>query len=115
MHKSLGNSVAPEEIIKVYGADLLRLWVASSDYRVDVRASDAIFKQLSESYRKIRNTIRILLANLGTPEEDFDPNTDMVPFDKMYDIDKWIVSELNALTDTVVFGRIAGDSASQAK
>ena len=101
MHKSLGNSVAPEEIIKVYGADLLRLWVASSDYRVDVRASDAIFKQLSESYRKIRNTIRILLANLGTPEEDFDPNTDMVPFDKMYDIDKWIVSELNALTDKV--------------
>ncbi len=101
MHKSLGNSVAPEEIIKVYGADLLRLWVASSDYRVDVRASDAIFKQLSEAYRKIRNTIRILLANLGTPEDDFDPNTDMVPFDKMYDIDKWIVSELNALTDKV--------------
>jgi len=97
MHKSLGNSVAPEEVIKVYGADMLRLWVASSDYRVDVRASDAIFKQLSEAYRKIRNTIRILLANLGTPEEDFDPNKDMVPFNKMYDIDKWIVSELNDL------------------
>ena len=101
MHKSLGNSVAPEEIIKVYGADMLRLWVASSDYRVDVRASDAIFKQLSEAYRKIRNTIRILLANLGNPEEDFDPNKDMVPFDKMYDIDKWIVSELNNLCEKV--------------
>ncbi len=101
MHKSLGNSVAPEEIIKDYGADMLRLWVASSDYRVDVRASDAIFKQLSEAYRKIRNTIRILLANLGTPEEDFDPNKDMVPFDKMYDIDKWIVSELNNLCEKV--------------
>lgn len=97
MHKSLGNSVAPEEIIKVYGADILRLWVASSDYRVDVRASDAIFKQLSESYRKIRNTIRILLANLGTPEDDFDPDKDMIPFEKMYDIDKWIISELNSL------------------
>ncbi len=97
MHKSLGNSVAPEEVIKVYGADMLRLWVASSDYRVDVRASDAIFKQLSEAYRKIRNTLRILLANLGTPEEDFDPNKDLVPFDKMYDIDKWIISELNNL------------------
>ena len=101
MHKSLGNSVAPEEIIKDYGADMLRLWVASSDYRVDVRASDSIFKQLSEAYRKIRNTIRILLANLGTPEEDFDPNKDMVPFDKMYDIDKWIVSEINNLCDKV--------------
>ncbi len=101
MHKSLGNSVAPEEIIKVYGADMLRLWVASSDYRVDVRASDAIFKQLSESYRKIRNTIRILLANLGSADEDFDPNKDLVPFDKMYDIDKWILCELNTLTDKV--------------
>lgn len=97
MHKSLGNSVAPEEVINVYGADMLRLWVASSDYRVDVRASDAIFKQLSEAYRKIRNTTRILLANLGTPEDDFDPNKDMVPFEKMYDIDKWIISQLNEL------------------
>ncbi len=101
MHKSLGNSVAPEEVIKVYGADMLRLWVCSSDYRVDVRASDAIFKQLSEAYRKIRNTVRILLANLGTPEEDFDPNKDMIPFEKMYDIDKWIINELNKLTKKV--------------
>ncbi len=101
MHKSLGNSVAPEEIIKVYGSDILRLWVASSDYRVDVRASDNIFKQLSESYRKIRNTIRILLADLGNAEDDFDPNKDMIPFEKMYDIDKWIVCETNALTKRV--------------
>ncbi len=97
MHKSLGNSVAPEEIIKVYGADLLRLWVASSDYTVDVRVSDAIFKQLSEIYRKIRNTSRILLANLGTPEEDFNPDTDMLSMDKLLPIDKWIVSQFNAL------------------
>lgn len=99
MHKSLGNSVAPEEIITKYGADMLRLWVAASDYHVDVRASDAIFKQLSESYRKIRNTLRILLANLG--DNDFDPSKDMVPAEQMQDLDKWLLSGLNALAARV--------------
>ncbi len=97
MHKSLGNSIAPEEVIVKYGADLVRMWVASSDYRVDVRVSDAIFKQLSEAYRKIRNTSRIIMANL----EGFDPDTDMVDADKLYDIDKWAVSRINKLTKTV--------------
>ena len=97
MHKSLGNSVAPEEMIQKYGADLVRLWVASSDYRVDVRVSDAIFKQLSEAYRKIRNTARIIMANLG----DFDPDTDLVDVKDMYEIDKWILSACNELTKTV--------------
>lgn len=97
MHKSLGNSVYPEDMIKKYGADLVRLWVASSDYRVDVRVSDNIFKQLSETYRKIRNTSRILLANLG----DFDPATDMIPVDELCDIDKWALSRLNSLAKTV--------------
>ena len=97
MHKSLGNSVAPEEIIKVYGADILRLWVASSDYRVDVRASDAIFRQLSESYRKIRNTLRILLANLGRPDSDFNPATDCVAVSDMLPLDRWALSRLNGL------------------
>ncbi len=101
MHKSLGNSVYPEDVIKVWGGDLLRLWVASSDYRVDVRVSDDIFKQLSEIYRKIRNTTRILLANLGNPEEDFNPDTDMVAMNELEPIDKWIVSRFNALTDRV--------------
>ncbi len=101
MHKSLGNAVAPEEIINKYGADILRLWVASSDYRVDVRASDAIFKQLSESYRKIRNTLRILLANLGSPETDFDPKKDLVPLESLSDIDKWALSRLNKLVKRV--------------
>ncbi len=96
MHKSLGNSVAPEEMIVKYGADLVRLWVASSDYRVDVRVSDAIFKQLSEAYRKIRNTARIIMANLG----DFNPDTDMVDVKDMYEIDKWILSACNELTRT---------------
>lgn len=101
MHKSLGNSVYPEDVIKVYGADLLRLWVASSDYRVDVRCSDALFKQLSEAYRKIRNTIRILLANLGTADTDFDPNKDMISLEKLYEIDKWIICKYNNLVDKV--------------
>ena len=94
MHKSLGNSVSPSELIPKYGADIIRLWAASSDYRVDVRASDAIFKQLSEAYRKIRNTARILLANLG---EDFDPDRDSVPVDCMLPLDQWAVCRANRL------------------
>ncbi|MBQ5602223.1 MAG: class I tRNA ligase family protein, partial [Clostridia bacterium] len=93
MHKSLGNTIAPDEIIKKYGAELVRLWVASSDYRVDVRVSDNIFKQLSETYRKIRNTARILMANLN----GFNPDTDIVPIEKLQDIDKWALSRMNAL------------------
>ncbi len=93
MHKSLGNSIAPEEMIVKYGADLVRLWVASSDYRVDVRASDAIFRQLSDAYRKIRNTARFLLADLY----DFDPEKDAVAFAELYEIDKWILSKTNDL------------------
>ena len=93
MHKSLGNGVDPLDMINKYGADLVRLWVASSDYHVDVRASDLIFKQLSDAYRKIRNTARFLLADLY----DFDPKTDALPMDELYDIDKWIVSGMNDL------------------
>lgn len=93
MHKSLGNTVAPEQVITRYGADMLRLWVASSDYRADVRVSDAIFKQLSESYRKIRNTIRILLANVG----DFDPDRDAVGREDMSPIDRWALASLGRL------------------
>lgn len=93
MHKSLGNTVSPDEIVKKYGAELVRLWVASSDYRVDVRVSDAIFKQLSETYRKIRNTARILLANLG----DFDPETGLLPTEELCEIDKWALTRVNEL------------------
>ena len=93
MHKSLGNSIAPEEMIVKYGADLVRLWVASSDYHVDVRASDAIFKQLSDAYRKIRNTARFLLADLY----DFNPDTDAVPMSELTGIDAWMVATMNQL------------------
>ncbi|MBQ0102107.1 MAG: isoleucine--tRNA ligase, partial [Firmicutes bacterium] len=101
MHKSLGNSIAPEEVIVKYGGDLVRLWVASSDYQVDVRVSDDIFKQLSEAYRKIRNTVRILMANLGDGVNDFNPDTDMVAYDELTDIDKWALSRYNSLVKTV--------------
>ena len=97
MHKSLGNGVAPEEIIVKYGADILRLWAASADFRVDVRASDNIFKQLCETYRKIRNTSRLFMANLG----DFDPKTDMVAVDDLCEIDKWALVRLDKLIKSV--------------
>ena len=93
MHKSLGNSVLAVDVVKKYGADILRAWVASSDYQVDVRVSDKILGQLGEIYRKIRNTARILLANLG----DFDPDNDMLPVSELEDIDKWIIAGANEL------------------
>ncbi len=101
MHKSLGNGVDPAELIQDFGADIVRLWVASSDYHVDVRCSKEIFKQLSEAYRKIRNTLRILMANLGTAETDFNPDTDMVPYEELQEIDKWALSRLNNLVKAV--------------
>ncbi len=97
MHKSLGNSVYPEDVIKKYGGDLLRLWAASADYQADVRCSDSIFKQLSETYRKFRNTARIIMANLGKADEDFNPDTDMLPICELEDIDKWALARLNKL------------------
>ena len=96
MHKSLGNGVDPLDMIAKYGSDMVRLWVASSDYRVDVRVSDVIFKQLSEAYRKIRNTARIILANLS----DFNPDTDMVALADMEEIDRWVLAEFNELVKT---------------
>ncbi len=93
MHKSLGNAIAPEEVIKDWGADILRLWVASVDYTQDARISKEILVQLSDAYRKIRNTVRILLANLG----DFDPDKDMLPLSELHDIDKWALSRLSRL------------------
>ena len=96
MHKSLGNAVAPEEIIKEYGADILRLWVASTDYRTDVRMSKEIARQLSDIYLKIRNSARFILGNLYR----FDPN-ELVPIDEMQELDRWALSRLNKLVATV--------------
>lgn len=96
MHKSLGNAISPDEIIKDYGADLLRLWVSSSDYHQDVRISKDIFKQLSDIYLKIRNTARFILGNL----DGFDPDA-QVPFNEMCDIDRWALMRLNTLVEKV--------------
>ena len=97
MSKSQGNGLSPSAIIDKYGADILRLWVASSDYHADVRISNDILKQLSEAYRKIRNTARYILGNIN----DFDPNKDAVPLDKLMPLDKWALSKLDALNDKV--------------
>ncbi len=97
MHKSLGNGIDPQDVIKQYGADVLRLWVASSDYHADIRISPDILKQLSEAYRKIRNTARYILGNLS----DFNPDTDMVDVNDFMSIDKWAVAKLNNLIDKV--------------
>ena len=93
MSKSLGNGIEPAEIIREYGADILRLWVASSDYHSDIRISKDILKQLSEAYRKIRNTARFILGNLY----DFDPDKDSVSLDELLPIDRWALLKLDEL------------------
>jgi isoleucyl-tRNA synthetase len=96
MHKSLGNAVAPEEFVNSYGADVLRLWVASTDYRSEVCLTNDIAKQLSDIYLKIRNTARFILGNLG----NFDPN-DLVSFGDMPELDRWALARLNRLVTNV--------------
>ncbi len=87
MSKSLGNVVLPSEICEKWGADLLRLWVASQEYQADVKMSDRVMTQLSEAYRKIRNTFRFALGNLF----DFDPARDAMPSDQLEEIDRWML------------------------
>lgn len=94
MSKSLGNTIVPEKVIKQMGAEIIRLWVASVDSSADVRVSMGSFQQISESYRKIRNTIRFLLANTT----DFDPATDRVPFAELESIDKFMQVKINQFT-----------------
>ena len=93
MSKSLGNVVAPDEVIKKHGAEILRLWVSASDYRDDIRISENILKQLSDAYRRIRNTSRFLLGNLY----DFDPKKDVVSYDKMSELDRFALHRLQEL------------------
>ena len=96
MHKSLGNAVSPDEVIREYGADMLRLWVASADYTQDMRISKDIMKQLSQAYLKIRNTARYMLGNLC----DFDPDANLVPVDKLMDLDSFALASFNELVKT---------------
>jgi isoleucyl-tRNA synthetase len=97
MSKSVGNVVAPEEIIKKYGADIVRLWVAASDYRDDVRVSAEILDGLAEGYRKIRNTVRWALGNLA----GFDPARDAVPVAELEPFDRWAYARLVEWQDKV--------------
>jgi len=85
MHKSAGNVIAPEDLIKNYGAEIIRLWVAGEDYRDNIRLSKEILERLVEAYRRIRNTCRFILGNLY----DFDPSKNRVPYGEMEEIDRW--------------------------
>ena len=96
MHKSLGNGVDPADIVKEFGADMVRLWAGSADYHVDVRCSKEIFKQLSQNYLKFRNTARYCLGNLN----GFDANNLVAPED-MLPLDRWAITKLNALIEKV--------------
>ena len=96
MHKSLGNGVDPADIVKEFGADMIRLWAGSADYHVDVRCSKEIFRQLSQSYLKFRNTARYCLGNL----DGFDADALVAPED-MLPLDRWAVTRLNALIEKV--------------
>jgi isoleucyl-tRNA synthetase len=98
MSKSLGNVISPQDIMNKMGADILRLWVASTDYTAEMTVSDEIFKRSADRYRRIRNTARYLLANLN----GFNPETDMVAVDDMVALDRWILDRAAVLQDELV-------------
>jgi isoleucyl-tRNA synthetase len=98
MSKSLGNVTAPEDVIKKFGADVLRLWVATQDYRDDNRISQEIVNRVSEAYRRIRNTCRYILGNIS----DFDPAADSVAYGDMAELDRWALHQLELLKERVL-------------
>ena len=97
MSKSVGNVVAPQEVIDKYGAEVLRLWVSSENYQDDIKVSDEILKHVTDAYRKMRNTLRFLLSNLY----DFDPEKDALPYDQLTDIDRWALARFAELSRRV--------------
>jgi isoleucyl-tRNA synthetase len=103
MSKSLGNVVVPQHVMKNLGADILRLWVAATDYRGEMNVSDEILKRMAEAYRRIRNTARYLLGNLG----DFDPAQDAVATGDLLELDRWLLDQARALQEEIVsaYGR----------
>jgi isoleucyl-tRNA synthetase len=98
MSKSRGNVIQPEEVINRYGAEILRLWVASEDYRGDIRLSQEILDRLTEAYRRLRNTFRYLLGNLY----DFNPSEDRAPYDDLLELDRWALHRLQELAEEVL-------------
>jgi isoleucyl-tRNA synthetase len=97
MHKSAGNVISPDELIRSHGAEILRLWVAGEDYTDNIRLSGEILQRLTEAYRRIRNTCRYLLGNLS----DFDPARDAVAYERMEELDRWAIDRLQELTERV--------------
>ncbi|MCD7958449.1 MAG: isoleucine--tRNA ligase [Ruminococcus sp.] len=108
MSKSLGNGIEPNEIIQKYGADILRLWVASSDYHSDIRISPEILGQLFDAYKKIRNTARYILGNLGNGD-GFHPDRDSVSDDKLLELDHWVLYRLDDVIEKIYEGYKAFD------
>ena len=98
MSKSLGNVVAPQKVMHTLGADVLRLWVAATDYSSEMSVSDEILKRMSDSYRRMRNTVRFLLGNLA----GFDPAHDALPVDQMLELDRWTLARAAALQQEVI-------------
>ncbi|MCD6295430.1 MAG: isoleucine--tRNA ligase, partial [Deltaproteobacteria bacterium] len=98
MHKSSGNVIPPKSLIKSHGAEMIRLWVAGEDYRDNIRISKEILQRLTDVYRRIRNTCRYLLGNL----QDYNPETDGVPYEQMEELDQWALHQLQGLTKRVV-------------
>lgn len=98
MSKSLGNVIAPEKVINRLGADVLRLWIATTDYRSEMSVSEQILERSSEAYRRIRNTLRFFLSNLY----DFDPNTDCLPFASMLQLDQWAIDAAAKLQEEII-------------
>ena len=98
MSKSMGNTIAPKDVVRLHGADILRLWVASTDYTEDVKIGNELIKQVKESYRKIRNTYKFILGNLN----DFDYSKDLVDYKDMPMYDKYMMNKLNEFTKNVL-------------
>ena len=98
MHKSVGNVIAPEALIKKYGAEIIRLWVAGEDYRDNIRISGEILQRLTEAYRRIRNTCRYLLGNL----DGFDAKKGTVPYEQMDELDRWALNRLQELNERIL-------------
>ncbi len=97
MHKSIGNVIYPDDLIKQYGAEIIRMWVAAEDYRDNIRLSKEIMQRLVEAYRRIRNTCRYILGNL----HDFDPEKQIVPYNNMEELDRWILHRLQEINEKV--------------
>jgi isoleucyl-tRNA synthetase len=98
MSKSKGNVISPQKIINQYGADILRLWVATTDYSGELNISDEIIKRVADSYRRIRNTLRFLISNI----EDIDKETQLVPPEKMLSIDRFALHQTQVLQELII-------------